>query len=79
MRRTVLVTSSTGRIGKEVVARLARDSNFHVRAAAFTPSKASYLKALGADEVVKFDLKDKSTWGDALDGVDCVYSASLGE
>ena len=32
------MTASSGRIGKEVVARLAKDDNFIVRAAAFTPS-----------------------------------------
>ena len=37
-QQTVLVTASSGRIGKEVVARLAKDDNFIVRAAAFTPS-----------------------------------------
>ena len=37
-KQTVLVTASSGRIGKEVVARLAKDDNFIVRAAAFTPS-----------------------------------------
>lgn len=76
-KQTVLVTASSGRIGKEVVARLAKDDNFIVRAAAFTPSKADYLKSLGADEVVAFDLQDESTWGPALEGVGAVYSASL--
>lgn len=76
-KRTVLVTAATGRIGKEVVARLAADSGFTVRAAVFTPAKASYLEELGADEVVRFDLEDDATWAAALDGVDCIYSASL--
>ena len=40
-------------------------------------SKADYLKSLGADEVVAFDLQDESTWGPALEGVGAVYSASL--
>ena len=74
---TVLVPASSGRIGKEVVARLAADSNFNVRAAVFTPEKAGYLKGLGADEIVRFDLQDDTTWDTAVNGVDCIYSASL--
>ncbi|GMI02007.1 hypothetical protein TrVE_jg11499 [Triparma verrucosa] len=75
--KTVLVTSATGRIGKEVVARLAKTPGFRVKAAVFTPSKAEYLTNLGADEVVHFDLQNAETWGEALKEVDCVYSASL--
>ena len=74
---TVLITSSTGRIGKELVAQLTQENNFTVRACYFSDSKADDLKALGADEVVKFDLNDDSTWAAALDGVSAVYSASL--
>ncbi len=74
---TVLITSSTGRIGKELVARLAQENKFTVRACFFSESKADDLKAQGADEVVKFDLSDSDTWAAALDGVSAVYSASL--
>lgn len=74
---TVLITSSTGRIGKELVARLAQENHFIVRACYFSESKAEDLTALGADEVVKFDLNDSDTWGPALAGVNTVYSASL--
>ncbi|KAG1647543.1 hypothetical protein GQR58_030512 [Nymphon striatum] len=73
----VLVTSASGRIGKELVARLAQAGDFTVRACSFTASKADELRALGADEVVPFDLNDASTWDAALDGVSAVYSASL--
>jgi len=73
----VLVTSATGRIGKELVARLSQSGEFTVRACCFSPQKADSLRALGADEVVHFDLNDASTWHDALDGVTAVYSASL--
>ena len=73
----VLITSSTGRIGKELVARLAQENKFIVRACYFSDSKADDLKVLGADEVVKFDLNDNSTWANALEGVSAVYSASL--
>ena len=74
---TVLITSATGRIGKELVARLAREKHFFIRACCFTPEKADYLRSLGADEVVSFDLNQPDTWDAALDGVSAVYSASL--
>lgn len=73
----VLITSATGRIGKELVALLARDGEFVVRACSFSPEKAASLTELGAHEVVQFDLNDASTWHAALDGVSAVYSASL--
>ena len=76
-KQTVLITSATGRIGKELVARLAANDTFHVRACYFSADKADSLLALGADEVVKFDLADPATWDAALDGVTAVYSASL--
>ena len=62
-----LVTSATGRIGKEVVARLAAGGKFRVRAAAHNPAKAEYLKGLGADEIVALDLTDAATWTAVLD------------
>ena len=74
--RKVLVTGATGRIGKEVVARLAK-GGFHVRAALYSPNKAQYLTDLGAAELTKFDYTDPATWDEALDGIDTVYSASL--
>ena len=74
---TVLVTSATGRIGRELIARLSTDGTFTVRACSFTASKADELTALGADQVVPFDLNDAATWDAALDGVSAVYSASL--
>jgi uncharacterized protein YbjT (DUF2867 family) len=76
-QRTILITSATGRIGKELVARLASDPSIKTRACYFSESKADSLLALGADEVVKFDLLAPATWGPALDGVDAIYSASL--
>ena len=76
-KKTVLITSATGRIGKELVARLAANDAFTVRACYFSETKADSLLALGADEVVKFDLSDTATWGPALEGVSAVYSASL--
>lgn len=75
--QTVLITSATGRIGKELLARLAANADITVRACYFSENKAKDLLALGADEVVKFDLADPQTWGAALAGVDAVYSASL--
>lgn len=73
----VLITSATGRIGRELVARLAQAGGFTVRACYFSESKIDQLKALGADEVVKFDLSEPATWEAALDGVSAIYSASL--
>lgn len=74
---TVLVTSATGRIGKELIARLAKDRAFIIRAASFSGGNEDALRSLGADEVVQFDLNDSGTWSGALDEVDVVYSASL--
>lgn len=73
----VLVTSAPGRIGKELVALLARSGQFKVRAAVHSVEKGESLLALGADEVVRLDLTDAATYGEALDGVSAVYSASL--
>ena len=74
---TVLIKSSTGRIGKELIAHLAQEDKITVGACYFSESKADDLKALGTDEVVKFDLSDSNTWAAALDGVSSIYSASL--
>lgn len=76
-KQTVLITSATGRIGKELVARLGAAGKFNVRACYFSEEKAASLLALGADEVVKFDLSDPATWDQALQDVSAVYSASL--
>ncbi len=76
-KQTLLVTSATGRIGRELVALMSKNDAFTVLACYFSEDKASMLKDLGADEVVKFDLSDASTWGPALEDVDVVYSASL--
>jgi len=59
------------------VALLAKEGAFTVRACCFSMEKEASLKQLGADEVVKFDLNDNSTWNAALEGVSAVYSASL--
>ena len=75
--KRVLVTSAPGRIGKELVALLARSGKFKVRAAVYSPEKAALLRGLGAHEVVKLNLQDGATYGEALEGVDAVYSASL--
>ncbi len=73
----VLITSASGRIGKELVAQLAQEGTFTVRACCFSMEKADSLRALGAHEVVKFDLNDSATWDAALEGVSSLYSASL--
>lgn len=73
----VLVTSASGRIGKELVALLAASKKFTVRACYFSDDKVAMLRELGADEVVKFDLNESDTWSAALEGVSAIYSASL--
>ncbi|MEE9333296.1 MAG: NmrA family NAD(P)-binding protein [Granulosicoccaceae bacterium] len=73
----VLITSASGRIGKELLALLAKEGTFVIRACCFSMEKAESLKALGAHEVVNFDLNDSATWDSALEGVSAVYSASL--
>eukprot|EP00928_Gymnodinium_smaydae_P088106 TRINITY_DN7224_c0_g1_i2.p1 TRINITY_DN7224_c0_g1~~TRINITY_DN7224_c0_g1_i2.p1 ORF type:complete len:346 (-),score=66.52 TRINITY_DN7224_c0_g1_i2:218-1207(-) len=75
--KTVLVTSATGRIGKEVVARLSQSGKWNVRAAVHNVDKSEYLKKVGAHELVQFDYTNPETWGPALDGVEAIYSASL--
>eukprot|EP00397_Hematodinium_sp_SG-2012_P042497 GEMP01047022.1.p1 GENE.GEMP01047022.1~~GEMP01047022.1.p1 ORF type:complete len:343 (-),score=51.69 GEMP01047022.1:699-1691(-) len=72
----VLVTGATGRVGKEVVARLAKSGKCTVRAALHSPSKDDYLKSLGAHETVPFDLTDQKTWRNALDGVSVIFSST---
>lgn len=74
---TVLITSASGRIGKELIAQLSKVGAYKIRACCFTQDKADSLHALGADEVVEFDLNNPSTWDAALEGVSAVYSASL--
>ena len=72
-----LVTSASGRIGKELVALFAKEGTFTIRACCFSMEKADSLKAIGAHEVVKFDLNDSATWGTALEGVDELWQGNL--
>eukprot|EP00729_Bicosta_minor_P018409 gene18409-27029_t len=74
LKGTCLVTGSTGRVGKEVIARLSKAEGFTVRAA--TRTGADYAKSLGAHETVVFDLTDKSTWGPAMEGVTHLFSST---
>lgn len=75
--KTVFITGCTGRIGREVVARLGA-TNFNVRCGVRdVAGKGDYLKKLGASEIVPFDYTDESSWPAALSGVSGVYSASL--
>jgi uncharacterized protein YbjT (DUF2867 family) len=73
----ILITSASGRIGRELIARLAKEDRFIIRACYHDDSKKSQLADLGAHQQAKFDLKDPQTWGPALDGVSALYSASL--
>lgn len=74
---TVLVTGATGRVGKVVVAMLAKSGKFTVRAADPDESQFDKLKELGAHECVRFDLKEAATWPVCTQGVTQVYSASV--
>ena len=73
----ILITSASCRIGKELVARLARSQKFTIRACAFSMEKSSQLMDIGADQVVHFDLHTPETWIAALENVSAIYSASL--
>jgi uncharacterized protein YbjT (DUF2867 family) len=72
--KVVLVTGSTGRVGKEVVARLSAMPGWRVRAA--TRDKAAYATSLGAHETVVFDLEDDATWAPAMRGVTHLFSST---
>ncbi len=75
--QTVLVTSAAGRVGKEVVARLrAARPDIKIRAACRRPEKAQYLKDVGADDVVKLEYTDESTYAAAVQGADALFSSS---
>jgi len=74
---TVLVTGCTGRVGKVCIAMLAKSGRVNVRAAVRHPDKVGdAMKALGAHEVVHWDMTDNSTWGPAMKGVDRIMSSS---
>ena len=70
----ILVTGATGRVGKEVIARLRAIPGFTVRAA--TRDKDAYAKALGAHETTRFDLEDEKTWGPAMEGATRLFSST---
>jgi len=74
---TLLVTGATGRVGRVVVAMAAKSGKFTVRAADPDESQFDKLKALGAHECVRFDLKDPSSWPACSQGATSVYSASV--
>eukprot|EP00747_Dinoflagellata_sp_TGD_P166449 gnl/TRDRNA2_/TRDRNA2_189242_c0_seq1.p1 gnl/TRDRNA2_/TRDRNA2_189242_c0~~gnl/TRDRNA2_/TRDRNA2_189242_c0_seq1.p1 ORF type:complete len:331 (-),score=80.51 gnl/TRDRNA2_/TRDRNA2_189242_c0_seq1:181-1173(-) len=74
---TVLITGASGRVGRSALAILAKSGRCTVRATARDEASFEALKAYGAHEVVKFDLKDQSTWKPATEGVSCVFSSSM--
>jgi uncharacterized protein YbjT (DUF2867 family) len=73
---TILVTGATGRVGKVCIALLAKSGRCTIRAGVRNLDNAAHLKALGAHEVVMWDLTDKSTWPKAMEGVTRVMSSS---
>jgi len=74
---TVLVTGGTGRVGRSTLALLAKSGRFKIRATARDEKTFDYLQSLGANECVKFDLKDESTWKPATEGITHVFSSSM--
>jgi len=74
---TVLVTGASGRVGRSALAILAKSGRCNIRAAARSESSFEALKAMGAHECVKLDLKDQSTWGPATEGVNKIFSSSM--
>jgi len=72
-----LITSATGRIGRELVARLRNQDSHIIRACVNSPGKGDLMRKLGAHEIVKLDLTDSTSYGPATEGVNVVYSASL--
>jgi len=91
--KKILVTSASGRVGKAALAYLNKmrgDYNsfckddgvvpekFVIRATAReVAEKGEYLKSIGADEVIAFDLAQPETWKAAIEGCDAVLSTSM--
>ena len=75
-KNVVLVTGSTGRVGKEVLSLLSTlpSEKWIVRAA--TRDKSDYAKRLGASETVTFDLTEKETWPKAMENVTHLFSST---
>ena len=69
----ILVTTPTGKVGSEVVKALAA-KQIARRLALRDPSKAPE-----GEEVVEFDYLRPETWAKALQGVDRVYLAAVGD
>jgi len=74
---TVLVTGSSGRVGRSALCHLVKSGRFTVRGVSRTEEGFGYLKALGAHECVTMDLKDPAGWAKACDGVTKVFSSSM--
>lgn len=72
----ILVVGATGRLGKAVSILLLKEGK-RVRAGNRTPSKAEDLRTLGA-ELVRIDLRDRSTFRQALQGATAVFTAAHG-
>lgn len=69
----ILVTTPTGKVGSEV-ARLLAAKGAPRRLALRDPSKAP-----AGEDAVAFDYLDPSTWDKALEGIDRIYLASIGD
>jgi uncharacterized protein YbjT (DUF2867 family) len=69
----ILVTTPTGKVGSELV-RILASKNVARRLALRDPSKAP-----SGEDAVVFDYQKPETWAAALEGVDRVYLASVGD
>lgn len=67
----MLVTGSTGRVGRHVAAGLVA-AGVGVRAARTQPGRDAPSELAGSEQV-RFDVRDRSSWSGALSGVDRVF------
>jgi len=63
-------------VGRSALAFVAKSGRFNVRASARGEASFDSLKSLGANECVKLDLTDQSTWMPATEGVTHIFSSS---
>jgi uncharacterized protein YbjT (DUF2867 family) len=68
-RPAILVTGSTGNVGRQVISQLV-DAGIAVRAMARNPDSADLPNDV---EVVRGDFSDPSTLDSCLDGIDAVF------
>ncbi len=72
---TILVTGSTGNVGRQVISQLSTKSGIAVRAAVHTAGRAEKTTGQGGTSVL-FDWDDPTTFGPAVAGVDELFLLS---